>query len=428
VNQTSQIGADKAILMVSSHGELVTLDNVMEAENWRSTASQTGNENEDTECELTIINELDQPIYLCWVDDNGNLRGLRPINDKSIRDKSVSNHHTEYSYTGHCFVCLVHRETRSNSKFSSSSSVSPTLSFPHHIREVPNESLVFVYRPRQAKSKHTITLRPKMLKSFSLRAKNHLNVKVDLICERMTQDDLDVVDSTTKEYVSLYVHGFELRCEPKVFDEVEGFECTFGGDLQTLVELLPPGACDELRKSTPIYINKSISFGKKSKPVVGRTCTFHPLGGANWLRNNGLSISKEGSIEIQCAEEYLESRKHWGTGGILVHEFAHAFHNKCCRNGYENEDIAEAYEIAMKKKLYDQVRVHGPQGEQGLAKAYACTNCMEFFAELSVAYLWNKDDREYNKWYPFNHQQFLEHDPESFTVVHKIWNAYEKSF
>ncbi len=80
----------------------------------------------------------------------------------------------------------------------------------------------------------------------------------------------------------------------------------------------------------------------------------------------------------------------------------------------------------MQKKLYDQVKVHGPQGEVGLAKAYACTNCMEFFAELSVAYLWQKDDTEYNKWYPFNRQQLIEHDNDSFCVLDKCWNQYEK--
>jgi hypothetical protein len=45
----------------------------------------------------------------------------------------------------------------------------------------------------------------------------------------------------------------------------------------------------------------------------------------------------------------------------------------------------------MSKKLYDSVAVHGPQGKDGPIKAYACANPMEFFAELSVAYLWHAD-------------------------------------
>jgi hypothetical protein len=53
----------------------------------------------------------------------------------------------------------------------------------------------------------------------------------------------------------------------------------------------------------------------------------------------------------------------------------------------------------MSKKLYDSVPVHGIQGQHGPIKAYACTNCMEYFAELSVAFLYRKDKMEYNKWY-----------------------------
>lgn len=51
----------------------------------------------------------------------------------------------------------------------------------------------------------------------------------------------------------------------------------------------------------------------------------------------------------------------------------------------------------MTKKLYDCVPVHGPQGRSGPTKAYACYNCMEFFAELSVAFMWKENDLEYNK-------------------------------
>lgn len=407
----------------SEFGEMVTRENLHQREDWRSSFSIMGRENLDSECELSIINELEEPVYLCWIDGEGNLRGMRPINDKSIRDNSVSNQHTEYCYAGHAFVCLVQRHMVSTHTDGSGPNA-----FPQHITDVSNEALVFRYKPCKAKSKHIITLIPNNRKGFSLRTRNVLDFKVKLECRLMSVDDMDVVDTTSKEYVPIYMHGFEIRCEPQVFEEVEGLESIFNHDLETLVSLLPPGACEELRRSTPIYINKSIRFGKKNKPIEGKTCTFHPLGGANWLRNNGLSVSKEGSIEIQCAKEYLQSRNHWGTGGILVHEFAHAYHNKCCPNSYDNEIIAIAYEEAMKKHLYDRVRVHGPQGEKGLAKAYACTNCMEFFAELSVAYLWGKDDQEYNKWYPFNRKQLLEHDPESFHILDNIWKRFEKSY
>ena len=78
----------------------------------------------------------------------------------------------------------------------------------------------------------------------------------------------------------------------------------------------------------------------------------------------------------------------------------------------------------MRRKLYDKVPVHGSQGNNGLAKAYACANCMEFFAELSVAYHWHLDaTTEYNKWYPYNRALLVQHDKDSFDVIHKLWSA-----
>jgi len=55
----------------------------------------------------------------------------------------------------------------------------------------------------------------------------------------------------------------------------------------------------------------------------------------------GMNVSKEGSIEIYSAEAYLECRDLWGVGGVIIHEFSHAFHNKHCPDGYECAEIRE---------------------------------------------------------------------------------------
>ena len=99
----------------------------------------------------------------------------------------------------------------------------------------------------------------------------------------------------------------------------------------------------------------------------------------------------------------------------------------------------------MVAKRYDCVPVHGPQGKKGPIKAYACANCMEFFAELSVAFLYNHDTNivlrdmdeqkarqqqqdvmsvvipEYNKWFPHNATQLKLHDPETYEILEKMW-------
>jgi hypothetical protein len=87
--------------------------------------------------------------------------------------------------------------------------------------------------------------------------------------------------------------------------------------------------------------------------------------------------------------------------------------------------LRQAYDVAMSKGLYDRVPVHGPQGVGGPMRAYACTNCMEFFAELSVAYHWCIDENtEYNKWFPFNRAQLQKHDPDTYQVIDKVWRQF----
>ncbi len=110
----------------------------------------------------------------------------------------------------------------------------------------------------------------------------------------------------------------------------------------------------------------------------------------------------------------------------------------------------QGYMRAMHRGLYDLVSVHGPQGEAGPMKAYACTNPMEFFAELSVAYLWKQHSlslestssfssatssslevvdkslpdtaNEFNKWFPHNCCQLQQHDDDTFLLLDMLWS------
>ena len=53
---------------------------------------------------------------------------------------------------------------------------------------------------------------------------------------------------------------------------------------------------------------------------------------------------------------------------------------------------------------------------------------MEYFAELSVAFLGGLDEeREHNKWYPFNRSQLRDHDPRAFAMLCKIWGVDDDS-
>lgn len=78
----------------------------------------------------------------------------------------------------------------------------------------------------------------------------------------------------------------------------------------------------------------------------------------------------------------------------------------------------------MEEKLYDCVPVHNGKGGVDKRRAYACTNAMEYFAELSVAFLGGvgeDEDLEFNKWFPFNRKQIKEHDPRAYCLLKKLW-------
>lgn len=182
-----------------------------------------------------------------------------------------------------------------------------------------------------------------------------------------------------------------------------------------------------------------------------------------------MSTKKCECVELYEAPDYRNSRRDWGQGGLLLHEFCHAYHHKGCTDGYDNEDIIQCYESAMEEGIYDSVPVHGPQGPH--AEAYAKTNAMEYFAELSTAFLGgiphpkvnddddskndtsimtndstktksrrhpkqlrhpsstathlqtnhNNDTNDYNKWYPHSRQQIQDHDPRAYALLQKMW-------
>jgi hypothetical protein len=302
-------------------GEIITPDSsCFSRESWRKKVSKRPEGEGSIACELEIVNDLDECVLLCWVTDKGDLKHYRPLNDKSIRDSSVSIVHVEYTSVGDHFVCIRNIQN-----------------LPTSMRTIPASAFVFSYTPRKAGLRHTITLSKgsKRRKVSSLRGREQLGSYDVALSTAPVESAGEVIDSSAKVYESRVLCGFTVRYEPGVFEEVDGFESAIAADIAQLTCLLPEGACRKLQEDTPIYINKSLTYGTTKAPVVARGCCYHPRGGADWLSNNGLNVCKEGCVEIFSASSYLQSRDHWGTGGVLVHEFSHVYHDKHCADGYD---------------------------------------------------------------------------------------------
>lgn len=358
--------------------------------------SQSGDhdDEEETACEVEVINNSGESLVFCWVGQEGKLHHFYSIHAAgAIMDGSVSNTHVEHTHTGHSFICL-RRQHASQAATST-------------MRDVDADDVVFVYRPALAGHRHMLDVGPSA-------------TAVRLTGEKL---DTEVIDTSQKEYSRRVVAGWTLYFEEAALSD-DGARRMLEGDMEECQRLLPTSIARYLQATTRIFVNKSLSYGPKHRPVVGRGACFHPVGGRGWLRQNGMSIEKEGCIELYTVEDYVASHAHWGKGGGLLHELCHAYHCKVLPDGFDNVLVREAYKTAMSKNLYDAVAVHGPQGRSGQPqKAYACANPMEFFAELSVAYLWGRDHKtEYNKWFPHNRAQLRKHDIESYRVLEAAWN------
>ena len=160
------------------------------------------------------------------------------------------------------------------------------------------------------------------------------------------------------------------------------------------------------------------------RTCIGVGMCFH--GSSEWLQKNGMSTAKSGGVELYNTCKYLDDVDLWyGKGGVLLHELSHAWHNKFLKDGFDNKNIERCYTLAMEEKLYDRVKVHQHGGKTGEQRAYACTNPMEYFAELSVAYLGGVDDDEnleFNKWFPFNRKKLKKHDPRAYKMLEEVWD------
>jgi len=201
-------------------------------------------------------------------------------------------------------------------------------------------------------------------------------------------------DYTVKEIDgwSVYVQKPLLEAEKELGD---GALRLLEDHLYRITRAVPAPALAELRKIR-------IWLHHKGRGNVGQ---YHPSKG--WLRANGFNADLARCVDLGDAKNFLRSTR-WQPMMVL-HELAHAYHDQVW--GWDNKDIIAAYEKAVESKSYDNVLIHN--GRRG--RAYAMTDCKEYFAETSEAFFGTNDI------YPFVRAELREHDPEMFRVLEKIW-------
>ena len=139
---------------------------------------------------------------------------------------------------------------------------------------------------------------------------------------------------------------------------------------------------------------------------------FHPDKG--WLVAHDLPAEMEKSVEIGNGKTFLSwtYEQPW----MVLHELAHAYHDRFLDKGFENKDVKDGYEKAKASGLYDKV-VHWDGKE---VKHYALTNQMEYFAESTESYFGTND------FYPFVRGELIRYDPATYELMRKIWGERVK--
>lgn len=139
---------------------------------------------------------------------------------------------------------------------------------------------------------------------------------------------------------------------------------------------------------------------------------YHPS--KTWLLENGYIGEKEKSVEITNLSHFVEwtnlNQPH-----MITHELAHAYMDKFVSEAGKKA-IKNAYENALKSWLYNSVE-YTPGGNMVKIqkKAYALTNELEYFAELSEAYLGRND------FYPYTKAELKKYDNVGYTLMWTIW-------
>ena len=209
----------------------------------------------------------------------------------------------------------------------------------------------------------------------------------------------------TSEYTIKDIDGWSICLQKPLLDAEEEL-----GDkalrvledhLFRITRAVPAPAVAELRK-VKIWLHH------KGRGNVGQ---YHPSKG--WLKANGFNTDLARCVDLGDAGNFLRSTR-WQPMMVL-HELAHAYHDQVW--GWNNADIIDAYEKAVESRTYDKVLIHNGRR----SRAYAMTNCKEYFAETSEAFFGANDI------YPFVRAELREHDPGMFKVLEKIWAGPPKT-
>ncbi len=141
-------------------------------------------------------------------------------------------------------------------------------------------------------------------------------------------------------------------------------------------------------------------------PTLG-AMQYHP--GRGWLKAHGHDERLTKKVHIPRASALLSRRQLVKHPMVVLHELAHAYHDKYL--GFDNPRVIAAYQKARKAGIYEKVRLYTGR----TVRHYGLNNHKEYFAESTEAYFGRND------FYPFVRAELKLHDPTMHDLLVEIW-------
>jgi hypothetical protein len=176
--------------------------------------------------------------------------------------------------------------------------------------------------------------------------------------------------------------------------------------LEEIVRVVPAAAVAELRQ-VPLYFMPEY-------PSVRPRAEYHP--DAGWLRANGRDPAMARAVEFTDVTNFEAEMDRMPN--FVLHELAHAYHDRVLPGGFANPEIQAAYAKAKADGGYERVeRRFGGGRPAAFERAYAVTTPQEYFAETTEAFFSRND------FFPFTRDDLRRHDPGMCTALEKLWGV-----
>jgi Mlc titration factor MtfA (ptsG expression regulator) len=174
--------------------------------------------------------------------------------------------------------------------------------------------------------------------------------------------------------------------------------------LEEIKRLVPEMALAEIKR-VPLWISPEY-------PKTGPTAEYHP--GSGWLIEHKRNPEMTKGVEFTNVRIFeAETRR---MPNFVLHELAHAYHDRMLTGGFGNEKIKQVFNRAKADGRYENIERQDSEGKKTKTRAYAMTNPMEYFAESTEAFFGRND------FFPYDKTELKQHDPEMFALLTELWN------